>query len=132
MIRQVRAVKSKDRSAEILLVSFAVIITLTVLVMGYFDSPEYNGYVLPSSHYGISETSLRAESGKTDINNATLEELMELEQIGEVRAQEIIDYREENGGFYSIEEILCIDKIPQSVYNKIKDKITVGIYTEER
>lgn len=124
--------KAKDRSAEILLVLFAVIITATVLVMGHFDSPEYNQTYTAQPCSEVSFPVLQAENGKTDINNATLEELMELEQIGEVRAQEIIDYREENGGFYSVEEILYIDKIPQSVYHKIKDKITVGAYTEDK
>lgn len=123
--------KGNDRSAEILLVSFSVIITLTVLIMGCFDSPEYSDSDYLLSHSEFYEPSSDAEEGKIDLNNATLEELMGLEQIGEVRAQEIIDYREENCGFYSTEEILCIDKIPQSVYHKIKDKITVGAYTNE-
>lgn len=123
--------KAKDRNAEILLVLFAVIITVTVLAMGYFDSPEYNSSDYALSRSDFSELFVQAENGKIDINNATLEELMELEQIGEVRAQKIIDYREDNRGFFSIEEILCIDEIPQSVYHKIKDKITVGAYIND-
>lgn len=116
----------KDRRAEWLLFAFAVIITAAILAIGWFDSPEYNGAEAPSS--ASAAFSLTAEKGKIDINNADVEELMTLEQIGEVRAKEIIAYREENGGFFSTEEILCIDKIPKSVYYKIKDRITVGEY----
>ncbi len=123
--------KSKDRSVEFLLVAFAVIITATVLVMGYFDSPEYKDSVTTGLNEIIIVSNI-AEKGKIDLNNATAEELTALHQIGTVRANEIIKYREENGGFYSAEELLCIEKIPQSVYHKIKDKITVGIYTEEK
>ena len=102
----------KDLKAEWLLLAFAVIITAAILVVGGFDSPEYNRVVAPSCS-ASADYFLAAEKGKIDINNATAEELMTLEQIGEVRAKEIIAYREENGGFYSTEEILCIDKIPQ-------------------
>ncbi len=123
--------KKESRIPEIMLISFAVIITAVILVMGHFDSPEYN-QEFEKPQVDFSYSALKAENGKTDINNASLKELMELEQIGEVRAQEIIEYREENGGFYSIEEILCVDKITQSVYNVIKDKITVGAYTEDK
>ena len=122
-------IKIKDKSAETLLVSFAVIITVTILIMGFFDSPKYKN----SESSGFVDSGIvtnAAENGKIDINNATAEELTALYQIGPVRANEIIKYREENGGFYSAEELLCIEKIPQSVYHKIKDKITVGTYTE--
>lgn len=120
----------KDRTSEKILIAFAVIITVTVLIIGYFDSPKYSSdfaFTYPENSYVLP----KYEEGKIDINNATLKELTELDGIGEVRAQEIIDYREENGGFYSVEEILYIEKIPQSVYHKIKDKITVGVYKND-
>lgn len=124
-------IKLKNRRTELLLVSFAVVILLTVLIMGCFDSPEFK-QTKQSGTVNCEAITIVAQSGKTDINNATAEELTELYQIGPVRANEIIKYREENGGFYSTEELLCIEKIPQSVYLKIKDEITVGIYTEEK
>jgi len=124
-------IKFKERSAEILLVTFAVVITVTVLVIGYFDSPKFKSSE-PSDFVDSEIVTNDAENYKIDINNATAEELTVLYQIGPVRANEIIKYREENGGFYSAEELLCIEKIPQSVYQKIKDQITVGIYTEEK
>ena len=45
--------------------------------------------------------------------------------IGESRAQAIIDYREKNGRFGSIEDIKNVDGIKDGLFSKIKDKITI-------
>ena len=68
-----------------------------------------------------------AEPGesKVDLNKATKEQLMELPGIGESKAEDIMAYREENGGFRSTEEIMNIKGIKEAVYSKIKDKIVV-------
>ena len=60
-----------------------------------------------------------------NINTATKEELQTISGIGEGKAQAIIDYREENGNFNSIEDILNVSGIGESIYEKIKDHITV-------
>lgn len=58
------------------------------------------------------------------INTATKEELMTLPGIGEAKAQEIIDYRNTNGGFNTIEDLKNISGIGDSIFAKIKDYIT--------
>ncbi len=65
------------------------------------------------------------ESGLVNINQATAEELMTLTGIGESKAQMIITYREENGPFHAIEDIMKISGIKEGVYNQIKENITV-------
>ena len=50
---------------------------------------------------------------------------MTLTGIGEAKAAAIIRYREEAGGFRSIEEIMNIEGIKEGVFHKIKDKISV-------
>jgi competence protein ComEA len=60
-----------------------------------------------------------------DINSATKEELMELPGIGEAKADAIISYREQNGMFKDISEIMNISGIKESAFSKIKDKIKV-------
>ncbi len=65
------------------------------------------------------------ESDLININTASLERLMELVGIGEIYGQRIIDYRIENGYFTTIEEIMLVPGIKQSVYEAIKDHITV-------
>ena len=50
---------------------------------------------------------------------------MELTGIGEAKAESILRYREEHGGFQSIEELMQIEGIKEGVFNKIKDDITI-------
>ena len=69
----------------------------------------------------------RQESGhKVNLNTAEAGELMTLPGIGETKAEQILSYREEKGGFSSIEEIMNITGIKEGVYSKIKDYITVN------
>ena len=63
--------------------------------------------------------------GKINLNKATKEELMTLPGVGTSRAESIIQYRDENGGFKSIEEIMLISGIKEGLFEKIKDLIKV-------
>lgn len=65
------------------------------------------------------------EEAKVSLNQATLEQLMTLPGIGESKALAIINYREEHGGFTEIEEIMQVSGIGESVFEKIKDSITL-------
>jgi competence protein ComEA len=64
-------------------------------------------------------------SGKVNINTADKTQLMTLPGIGESKAELIISYRESNGSFSTIEDIMNINGIKSGVYSKIKDYITV-------
>ncbi len=66
------------------------------------------------------------EDGRLNINLAGKEELMELPGIGEKRAEDILSFREENGAFSSTEQIKEVSGIKDSIYEEIKDKITVN------
>ena len=59
------------------------------------------------------------------INTATIEELMTLPGIGEAKAQDIINYRNEQGPFQKLEDIKNISGIGESLFAKIKDSITL-------
>ena len=72
-----------------------------------------------------SNTDTELYSTKININIATLEELQTLPGIGESKALAIIEYRDENGNFNFIEDIKNVSGIGDSVYEKIKDFITV-------
>ena len=71
------------------------------------------------------ENAEKAEEAKININQASLEELQEIPGIGEARAQAIIAYREETGGFGSIEDIQQVSGIKGKTFEKIEPYITV-------
>ena len=62
---------------------------------------------------------------KININSATKEELKTIPGIGDVMAQKIIDYREQNGSFSSVEDLKNIDRIGDKTLEKIKDKVDI-------
>lgn len=60
-----------------------------------------------------------------DINKVTIEELSAIPGIGPVLAQAIIDYREKNDGFNSLEELMHVPRIGQKTYEKLKGYLYV-------
>lgn len=73
-----------------------------------------------------AETEAKSLLGKIDLNTADAEELMRLEGIGEKRAEDIVAYREEKGGFRKIEEIMEVPGIGEKVFEQIREDITIG------
>ena len=73
----------------------------------------------------VKELVSEKKSGKININTANSEELQSLKGIGPSTASSIIAYREEYGGFSSIEEIMNVKRIGEKTFAKIKDRISV-------
>jgi competence protein ComEA len=63
---------------------------------------------------------------KVNINTAEDWLLQSLPEIGESKAQAIIDYRNQNGGFHNIYELQQVNGISAVTFEKIKEFITVG------
>lgn len=82
-----------------------------------------NSLVLP----GATEESAASSQNNSElinINTASREELDTLPGIGPTIAQRIIDYREENGPFQTIEDIVNVSGIGPATFENIKDLIT--------
>lgn len=73
----------------------------------------------------IDEDSESNESGLVNINSASVEKLSTLNGIGVSTAEKIVKFREENGYFNSIEDLMNVSGIGESKFNAIKDDIEV-------
>lgn len=60
-----------------------------------------------------------------NINTASAEELATLEGIGDVTAENIVQYRDANGPFATIEDIKNVKGIGEKKFEKIKERIAV-------
>ena len=74
---------------------------------------------------GSGPVSMAKDDGSVNINQADESELQKLTGIGASRAQAIIDYRNENGAFERIEDIMNVSGIKEGMFSKIKDQIKV-------
>ncbi|WP_346934893.1 helix-hairpin-helix domain-containing protein [Clostridium sp.] len=63
--------------------------------------------------------------GMININKATVEELMTIPGIGQTKAQSIVDYRNENGKFKSVDELTNITGIGAKTLEKLRDKVDI-------
>lgn len=61
-----------------------------------------------------------------NINTASLAELESLPGIGEVKARAIFDYRQKNGLFTALEDLMKVEGISQSLFKKLEGLITLG------
>jgi competence protein ComEA len=62
---------------------------------------------------------------KININTASLAELEKLNGVGPVTAQKIVDYREKEGSFTKIEDLMKVPGIGEKTFEKFKEQITV-------
>lgn len=81
--------------------------------------------IITNNEMIIIEQIQNQDNNLININKATKEELMTLKGIGESKAKEIIAYRLEFGNFQKIEDLLKVKGINESLYNEIKNQITI-------
>lgn len=89
------------------------------------DDNDFNDDILTST--GISDSSYDGQEsdGKVNINTASEQELMTISGIGQARAKAIIEYREKEGVFKSIEDIKNVSGIKDGLYERIYKFIKV-------
>lgn len=117
---------AKDIKPAVTLVAASVIVLTATVLYLIFDTPKYNDIKEISTTVSVSsETESTAKTSAVNINTADAKELTKLFGIGEKRAADIVEYREKNGRFRTVEELTNIDGISESIIKKNSDIITV-------
>lgn len=88
-----------------------------VIYIGGPDDPEVTSQAF--------ETSEEGESLVVNLNEASKEELMQLNSIGPAKADNIIQYREDHGGFKTIEELKNVSGIGDKTFENLKDNLSI-------
>lgn len=69
----------------------------------------------------------KAQTGKVDLNNADAPTLQrELTGVGETKAKAIVAYRESNGAFSSVDELLEVQGIGKAILDRNRDRIELN------
>ena len=114
------------KKGKILLIM--TIIFAAGILVGFFVARNVrSNVVLLSPAISVSDGSLSdlVDYG-LDINTAKVSELMELPGIGETLAGRIVAFREENGKFHTVEDLLAVDGIGPKTLKEIENLIKVG------
>jgi len=67
-----------------------------------------------------------ADTDQININTADAATLATIEGVGEMKAAEIVSYRDQNGPFKSINDLLNVKGIGEAILENNKDRLTVG------
>lgn len=113
------------KGAKVLL---CVFIASICFLAGIFIGRNTGNYyvALKESKYSAELDVPTTTDFRIDINSATKLELMELQGIGELLAERIIVYREDNGPFSTIDELMNIEGIGEKKLQAVKEWIKVG------
>ena len=108
---------------------FLYIIIFILLVLGgfaveHFEKDAFVMETVATEDY-IPYDTKEVTDGKININSADTEQLVKLKGIGEKMSERIIKYRQENGPFMSIEEIMKVSGISENKFEDIKEYISV-------
>lgn len=107
------------------IILFEIFWTQPVVV---YENPQSTVSPAQNSSLSSEEESSAQEpqqQGKINLNTASAQELETLPGIGEVKAQAIIDYREQEGPFQTIDQVMEVKGIGEKTFESIRDLITV-------
>lgn len=82
--------------------------------------------ISPSPVVTAAGPDAKQEVAPVDVNSASVEELMSVPGIGQVVAQRIVEFREKNGPYKNIDELLKVQGIGEKSLAKLRDRLSVG------
>jgi competence protein ComEA len=106
---------------------FAVVILMAALIV----SPSAFAEQAPKGRAAAAKTRATA-ANPVNLNSATLAQLQTLPGVGAAAAQRILDYRQKNGSFKKIEELMNVKGIGEKSFLKLKPLISVGADKADR
>lgn len=81
---------------------------------------------LAASAGAASGASSPAPAAMVNINTAGVDELVTLPGIGKAYAARIVEYRQKNGPFKKVEDLLNVRGIGEKTFDRIRDRLTLG------
>jgi competence protein ComEA len=95
-------------------------------VIVILELPLTAGTVTPANTIDPGDGDSTRAQGRINLNTATVAELDVLPGVGEVTAERIITYREENGPFRAVDDLIHIQGISARTIDGFRDLVTVG------
>ncbi|MBQ8827061.1 MAG: helix-hairpin-helix domain-containing protein [Oscillospiraceae bacterium] len=107
-------------------VTFAAVLFIACFVWGISEfTAEENIPVIISADEHSSVTAVAFRELLVNINTADVKELMTVKGIGEATAEKIIAYREENGSFESVDELIEINGIGEKKLEQFRPYVVI-------
>ena len=130
IIDAINSAGGKTEDADLSKINLAYIVEDGVQIYVPRIGEKRDEYIMESAGEGVIEDSAILDDSekkgiKVNINTASEEKLQTLPGVGLTTAQKIINYRNENGKFKTIEDLKNVPGIGESKYNNLKDQITV-------